>query len=168
MGAKIRTVKISAIYGSQTSHFRAVLDVDAITTYVMSYLLIKWIIEGVSSDRPYTYSPNNIRDLIAKHKFINGRFLTFTLLTIYPLTIFFLMEYIFLSPIIKNNFASIRKLGCGFFKITLASNMVPVLLIIATIERICNWIGFKVRVTDGFIKTFYPDLWGKKEESKRK
>jgi hypothetical protein len=38
--------------------------------------------------------------------------------------------------------------------------MLPVLLIIATVERIGNFFGFNVKFTDGFISIFYPDLWG--------
>lgn len=164
MGSKIRTVKIQALYGAYTSHFRPILDVDAITAYVISYLMIKWIKEGVSSDRPNTYSPNNIRDLIGRHKFINNRFQTLTALTIFPMTVLFLIEYKFFPIIKRNNFSSIRKLNCGFFRITLATHMLPVLLVIATVERISNLIGLKVKFTDGFIKIFYPDFWGEKKK----
>ena len=164
MGSTIRTVKIGALYGAHTSHFRTVLDVDAITAYVISYLAIKWFKESVSPNRPYTYSPNHIRDLIGKNKFINRRFQTLTALTIYPLTVFFLFEYLLLSSVVKNNFASIRKLDCGFFKIALATNMLLVLLFVATVEAMMNKIGFKARFTDRFVRTFYPDLCGKKEK----
>jgi len=164
MGSNIRKVKIQALYGAYTSHFRPVLDVDAITAYVISYLMIKWIKEGVSSDRPNTYSPNNIRDSIGRHKFINNRFQTLTALTICPMTVLFWIGYKFTSIIKRNNFSSIRKLNCGFFKITLATHMLPVLLIIATVERINNFIGFNVTFTDGFINIFYPDLWGEKKK----
>jgi glycosyltransferase involved in cell wall biosynthesis len=163
MGYKIRTVKIRALYGAYTSHFRPVLDVDAITAYVISYLMIKWIKEGVS-DSPNTYSANNIRDVIGRHKFINGRFQTLTALTIFPMTVLFLIEFQFFPIIKRNNFSSIRKLNCGFFKITLATHMLPVLLIIATVERIINFIGFRAKFTDWFIKIFYPDLWGEKKK----
>jgi len=164
MGYKIRAVKIQALYGAYTSHFRPVLDVDAITAYVISYLMIKWIKEGVSSDSPNTYSANNIRDVIGRHKFINGRFQTLTALTIFPMTVLFLIEFKFFPIIKRNNFSSIRKLNCGFFKIILATHMLPVLLIIATVERISNFIGFRAKFTDGFIKIFYPNLWGEKKK----
>jgi glycosyltransferase involved in cell wall biosynthesis len=158
MGARIRSVKIKAIYGCQTSHFKSVRDVDAISAYVISYLIIKWLIESVHSNRPYTYSPNNIRDRIGQNTFINKRFQTLTALLIFPATVLFLIEYL----IIKNNFASIRKLGCGFLKITLATHMLPVLLILATVERGAGLLGFKIRPTDRFIKRFYPHLWREK------
>lgn len=155
MGARIRSVKVKAIYGCQTSHFKTVMDVDAISAYVISYLIIKWWIESMHSDRPYTYSPNNIRDWIGKNKFLNARFQTLTALLIFPATVLYLVEY----TIHKNNFASIRKLGCGFFKITLATHLLPILLVIATVERVGRLLGFKIRPTDRFIKRFYPQLW---------
>jgi len=164
MGSKIRTVKIQALYGAYTSHFRPVLDVDAITAYVISYLMIKWLKEVVSSDRPNTYYQNNIRDSIGRHKFINSRFQTLTALTICPMTVLFLIGYKISTIIKRNNFSSIRKLNCGFLKITLATHMLPILLIIATAERISNFIGFRAKFTDGFIKIFYPDLWGENEK----
>ncbi len=155
IGARIRSVKVKAIYGCQTSHFKSIMDVDAISAYVISYLIIKWWIESMHSDRPYTYSPNNLRDRIGKNKFLNARFQTLTALLIFPATVLYLIEY----AIHKNNFASIRQLGCGFFKITLATHLLPVLLVIATIERIGRLLGFKIRPTDRFIKRFYPQLW---------
>jgi hypothetical protein len=121
--------------------------------------MIKWIKESVSLDRPNTYCSNNIRDLIGRHKFINNRFQTLTALTICPMTVLFFISYIFSRMAKINNFSSIRQLNCGFFKITLATHMLPVLLIVATVERIGNFIGFRVRFTDRFIKKFYPDLW---------
>jgi hypothetical protein len=127
-------------------------------------LMVKWIKESVSSASPYTYSPNNIRDLIGRHKFINGRFQTLTALTICPMTVLFFIEFKFFQIIKRKNFSSIRRLDCGFFKITLATHMLPVLLIIATVERISNFIGFRVKFTDWFIKIFYPDLWGEKKK----
>jgi len=165
MGSNIRTVKIGALYGAHTSHFRTILDVDAITAYVISYLFIKWLKESLTSDRPYTYTPNNIRDRIGKNKFINRRFQALAALIIYPLMVLFLFEYLFFSRINKNNFASIRKLDCGYYKIMLAAYMLPFLLVTATVETILNKMGFKARFTDRLIHTFYPDLWGKKQEN---
>ncbi len=165
MGSKIRTVKIGALYGAQTSHFRTVLDVDDITAYVISYLFIKWFKESVTPDRPYTYTPNNIRDRIGKNKFVNRRFQALAAIFIYPLMILFFFEYLFFSWIKVNFFASIQRLGCGYFTIILSAYMLPVLLIAATAERILNVLGFNVRFTDRLTQTFYPDLWGKKQEN---
>ena len=161
----IRSVKIETIYGNCNSHFRPIMDVAAITAYVISYLMIKWLIEGVCSNRPYSYSPNNIRDLIGRHKIIDRLFQAIIVPTIFPGSVLFLIEYIFFSPIIKNNFASIRRLNSGFFKITLATYMLPVLVMIAIIEKSCNAVGVKLRFLDRIIKMFYPHLWKEKEST---
>jgi len=130
MGARITPVNVSTIYiKNNVSHFRPILDIDAITGYIMSYLWIKWLIEGVGPGKPYTYRANNIRDKIGRKKWINKRFQAFTMLTIFPATVFYWLEYVFLGWIIKNNFASVRKLNCNFFVITLATQMLPVVYV---------------------------------------
>jgi glycosyltransferase involved in cell wall biosynthesis len=164
-GVFIRSVRIETIYGNNNSHFRPIMDVAAITAYVISYLMIKWLIEGVCSDRPYSYSPNNIRDLIGRHKIIDRLFQAIIVPTIFPGSVLFLIEYLFFSPIIKNNFASIRRLNSGFFKITLATYMLPVLVMIAIIEKSCNAIGVKLRFLDRIIEIFYPHLWKEKRST---
>ena len=60
MGRKISSVGIGTIYGQIQSHFRPILDVAAITAYIISYFLIKYFIEGISTDKPNTYSKDNL------------------------------------------------------------------------------------------------------------
>jgi hypothetical protein len=166
-GGVIRFVNIRVIYGENCSHFKPVIDIIAITTYVIFYLTIKWFMEGISSDRPFTYSPNNIQDLIGRHKMIGLLFKTITVFTALPFSLLFFSEYILLSLIIKNNFTSVRRVGCGFFKITLATHMLPIVLIIAIIEKALGIVGIKIRLVDRFIERFYPNLWSKKENFQR-
>ena len=156
MGAFIRSVKIDPMYDNNHSHFRPVMDIVAITAYVISYLIIKWLIEGVSSDRPCTYSANNIRDLIGRRKTIDRLFQAITVLSVPLAPVFFLIEYIVFSPIIKNNFASIRRLNFGFPRITLVTHMLLILPIIAIVEKLCHTMGFKVRFVDRFIENVVP------------
>lgn len=159
-GALIRHVPIRAIYENNVSHFRPVLDVDDITAYIISYLWIKWLIEGVCANRPYTYTKGNLRDKMGKYRFVNGRFQVFTMMTIFPATIFYFLEYVFLSRIIKDNFASIRRLGSGYFVIMLATQMLPMLLVATVAEQVLKKIGIRVEIIKPFINRFYPDLWG--------
>lgn len=159
-GTTVRQVPIRAIYENNVSHFRTVLDVDDITAYIMSYLWIKWLIEGVCADRPYTYRKGNLRDKIGKNKFINGRFQVFTMMTIFAATVFYYLEYVFLSRVIKNNFASIRKINSGYFVVMLATQMLPVLLGVTVMEQMLKKIGIRVNMIQPFIDRFYPNLWG--------
>lgn len=160
IGKNIRTVEVNTIYGVNISHFRPVRDIDTITAYVISYLWVKWLIEGVSSNKPYTYTAHNIRDWIGDRTFINNRFMVFTWLTIFPMLILYLCEYIFLSHFIKNNFASIRKLKRGFMPVFFSAYMLLILLPLGVFDLAFRTIGLKVNFMDPFIKKFYPDLWG--------
>lgn len=165
MGRKIIFVKIRTIYGENGSHFRPIIDVTLITAYVVSYVHIKWLIEGVTSNNPNTYSAKgHLRDIISRNKTIDILFQTLTAFSALPASIFYLLEYIFLPPLIPNNFASVRKLGCGFARITLATQMLPVVLIIAIIQKAGNNAGFKLNLVDGFIEKFFPHLWNREEE----
>ncbi|MDX9786160.1 MAG: glycosyltransferase family 2 protein [Desulfobacterales bacterium] len=159
-GTLIRQVPIRAIYENNVSHFRPVIDVDDITAYIISYLWVKWLIEGVCANRPYTYTKGGIRDRIGSHKFINGRFQVFTMMTIFPATVFYFLEYVFLSRWIKNNFASIRNLNCGYFVILRATQMLPILLVVTVAEQVLKRIGLRVQLIKPFINRFYPNLWG--------
>lgn len=160
MGKQIKFVKIRTIYGENGSHFRPITDVTLITAYVVSYVHIKWLIEGVTSNKPNTYTPiGYLRDMISRCKMIDNLFMTLTAFSALPASVFYLLEYIFLPPLIPNNFASVRKLGCGFAKITLATQMLPVTLIVAIAEKLLLKVGFKLNLVDGFILKFYPHLW---------
>jgi glycosyltransferase involved in cell wall biosynthesis len=157
-GSTIRFINVKAIYGSNDSHFRPIMDVAAITAYVISYLQIKWFIEGATSNRPYTYSYDNIRDTIGRCKIIDLPFQIMTLFTAPPAAVLFFLAYTLLSPIV-NNYLTIRKLGCGFFKITIATQMLPVLLIVLILEKILKIIGIGFKPVDNIIQWAYPHLW---------
>ncbi len=160
MGKRIEFVKIKTIYGENGSHFRPITDVTLITAYVVSYVHIKWLIEGVTSDNPNTYTPEgHLRDMISRFRIIDNLFMTSTAFSALPASIFYLIEYIFLPPLVPNNFASVRKLGCGFAKITLATQMLPVTLIVAIIEKLLGKFGIRKNLVDRFILKCYPHLW---------
>ncbi|MCE7910239.1 MAG: hypothetical protein DCC43_00790 [Candidatus Brocadia sp.] len=160
MGADIRFVSIKTIYNENGTHFKPVKDIVAITAYVISYIYVKWLIEGITSNNSNTYlTQNHLRDLIGKNKTVDIFFQIFTVFTALPATVFFLLEYQFLGLFIPNNFASIRERGCGFSKITLSTQTLPVLFIVAGIEKIMNVTGSKVNILDGFIKRFFSNSW---------
>jgi len=162
MGVRIRFVKIRTIYNGIGSHFRPIADVTHIAAYVISYLYIKWFIEGFTSDAPNTYSGRGyLRDLVNKNRTCDVFFQALTAFTALPASVFFLLEYLFLPPVIGNNFASVRRLRCGFAKITLATHMLPVTLIVAIIEKLCTKPGLELELVDKFIRKFYPYLWPK-------
>ena len=160
MGRKISSVGIGTIYGKIQSHFRPILDVAAITAYIISYFLIKYFIEGISTDKPNTYSKDNLRDKIAGNKMIDMMYQMMSVLAFIPIMSVYLLMYGLLSKIIKNNFASVRNLGHGYHIITLAAYLLPFLLIIVIFEALAGFVRVRVGYVDGFIQRIYPHLWG--------
>jgi glycosyltransferase involved in cell wall biosynthesis len=162
MGVNISSITIRAIYNSYQSHFKALKDGIAIGVYLGYFLIVKWLIEGFNSNRPNTYEPDRLHDFIGKNIVTYRLLQAITVLTIVPLSLFFLLVYLILPVIIKNNFASVRALNVSFFVITLATFMAPVLMILSIADKIINEIGFELRLVDRFIEVFYPYLWTKK------
>jgi glycosyltransferase involved in cell wall biosynthesis len=159
MGAKIDFIRIGAIYGEIRSHFRPVLDVTAITAYIISYLTLKYFIEGVFSGKPNTYYRGNIRDRFAAHDFMDAVCKFITVLIVIPITGVYLTMFTAGSILLQNNFASARKLGHGYGKITLATHLLPIILGIIICEKLLAFINIEINVVDEFIETFYPHLW---------
>ena len=163
-GLIIRSLEIETIYGNHVSHFRPVTDIVAISFYVISYLPAKWLLEAISSDRPNTYSRNNLRDLIGKNKALDLAFEIFSVLTVFFVPPFFMILRFSLFPFIKNNFASVRKLHCGFFRILITTYLLPLLLFIPLFERLCTAFGIKIKLVNRFLNyvvPFFPGGQGK-------
>ncbi len=159
-GFTIRSLEIETIYSNNVSHFRPVTDIVAISFYVISYLPIKWFLEAMSSDRPNTYTRDNLRDLIGKNKTLDLAFEIFSVLTVFFVPPFFLILRFSLSPFIRNNFVSIRKLRYGFFRILIATYLLPLLLLISPVERLCTTLGIKGKLVNRFLKYVVPSFPG--------
>jgi glycosyltransferase involved in cell wall biosynthesis len=160
MGATITFVRIGAIYGEIRSHFRPVLDVTAITAYIISYFPLKFFTEAVVPGKANTYTKGNLRDRIARHLILDNLYKVLTAVIGVPMTVICLVAYHGLSILLGDNFSSIRKLGQGYYKITLAALVLPLILLIIIVEKLLGYIGIKSRFVDGFIQRFYPHLWG--------
>ncbi|MBF0319148.1 MAG: glycosyltransferase family 2 protein [Nitrospirae bacterium] len=158
-GKFIRFVNVSTIYGEAGSHFRPVMDITAITAYVMSYLTIKWLREGIVPDKPNTYRRGSIIDALHRSKLVSLIFQFITVLTALPITVFFLIEFM----IGKDNFASIRKLGVAFKIITASTHALPGILIVGAVDKCLSRFGSQKRYIDDFIEKWYPNIWGRKE-----
>lgn len=156
-GTRIIFVNIKTIYNEYGSHFRTIRDFSLITAYVISYLTVKWIIEGVSSDRPDTYTAGNLIDRIGRNRIASTVFQIITVFTGLPITLVFLAEYLVLSPFM-NNFASIRRYGCGYFKIAVATFMLPMVLVVLLADKLLNALNIHMHLLEKFIQIFYPEL----------
>jgi hypothetical protein len=101
------------------------------------------------------------KTLISKNRIIYRVLQVFAVSFIVPSTLFILIEYILLSPIIKINFASVRALNVGFSRVTLATHIAPMIMVLSIVDGIMNRYGLKVKLVDRLIKIFYPYLWNK-------
>jgi len=160
MGVAIDFVRIGAIYGEIHSHFRPVLDVTAITAYIISYFPLKFFTEAVIPGKPNTYTKDNLRDWIARHRLLDNLFKVVTAAIGIPMTVICLPAYHGLSILLGDNFMSVRILEHGFYKITLAALFLPVILVVIIFEKLFSYIGIKSRLVDRIIQRFYPHLWG--------
>jgi glycosyltransferase involved in cell wall biosynthesis len=160
MGIAIDFVRIGAIYGEIHSHFRPVLDVTAITAYIISYFPLKFFTEAVVPGKLNTYTKGNLRDWIARHRLLDNLFKVVTAVIGIPMTVICLLGYHGLPILLGDNFVSMRTLGHGFYKITLAALFLPVILVVIIFEKLFSYIGIKSRLVDGIIQRFYPHLWG--------
>ena len=71
----------------------------------------------------------------------------------------FAMIHVLGSILNIHNFASTRRLSHGFYRITVGSYLLPVILLIIIIEKLAGLIGLKFQYVDGFIQRHYPHLW---------
>ncbi len=159
LGRQIHFIQIGAIYGQIRSHFRPVLDITAITAYIISYFMYKFFVESITANNPNTYRKGNLRDKIAACKTINLYFQAYIVSIGLILQTIFAMIHVLGSILNIHNFASTRRLNLGFYRITVASYLLPVILILIIIEKLVGLIGLKFQYVDGFIQRHYPHLW---------
>ena len=158
-GGRVTTIPIGTIYGDHVSHFRPVLDVTFITAYIISYQLLKYGVETFYLNRPYNYSKDNLRDRIARNQVIDYIFKTITPCIYLPGMFVYTSVSVMLAPFSVSNLVSVRRHKGGIYRLTLASAMLPLILVIIIFEKLMSYVGIKVHTVDKFIQTFYPHVW---------
>jgi len=159
LGIAIRQVNVQTIYSRNGSHFKPIMDVGAITTYVIAFLTLKYLKEGITFGKKYNYSRNNFLDNISKYKPISICFQTMTLLTALPMIVFFFIENILLSPFV-GIFPYVKKINLGFPPIVFASLLLPIVLAISIVEMIFNYVGIQLHLSDFLINRVYSKKFG--------
>lgn len=158
-GGRVMTIPIGTIYGGHVSHFRPVLDVTFITAYIISYQLLKYGIETFYLNRPYRYKKNNLRDLIARNTVVDYIFKTITPCVYIPGMFVYTCLRLFVAPFNIRNLVSVQQFKGGIYRLTLASALLPMILVIIIVEKLLSFAGIKFRRVDKFIQTFYPHVW---------
>lgn len=159
LGGRVTTIPIGTIYGDHVSHFRPVIDVTFITAYIISYMLLKYGIEAFCFSGPYNYSRDNLRDRIARSQVMDYVFKTITPCVYLPGMFVYTCLSLLLAPFGVSNFASVRRHEGGIYRLTLASAMLPLILVIIIFEKLMSYVGIKVHRVDEFIQKFYPHVW---------
>ena len=159
LGRQIHFIRIGAIYGQIRSHFRPILDITAITAYIISYFMYKFFVESITAKNPNTYRKGNLRDKIAAWRSIDLYFQFYIVFISLILQSIFATIHMLGSIFQFHNFTSTRRLSHGFYRITVGSYLLPVILIIIIIEKLVGLIGIKFQYVDGFIQRHYPHLW---------
>lgn len=160
-GRRIRSLPIRAVYSpNQRTHFRSVPDVAAISVYVISYLMVKWWIEGIRPGTSSTYrGPGTGRDAIGAGPSLDFAFEVLTLLAALPLSALYFMGYYAARAGGFRTFQGLRGCGVPVGKVFLSTMCLPLLLAASIVDLLGNRIGHPPHLTDRVVKRLYPNLW---------
>jgi hypothetical protein len=160
-GRMIRSIPIRAVYSpGQRTHFRSVPDVAAISVYVISYLMVKWWIEGTRPGTTSTYrGPGTGRDAIGAVPSLDFAFEVLTLLVALPLSTLYGIGYYTTRAFGIRAFQGLRGCGVPVGKVFFSTMCLPLLLAASIVDLVGNRIGHHPHLTDQVVKSLYPNLW---------
>jgi glycosyltransferase involved in cell wall biosynthesis len=160
-GREVRCLPIRAQYPlGQATHFRSVPDVAAISVYVISYLMVKWAIEGLRPGVVNTYKgPGTGRDVFFLSPRWDRVLEVVTLLAALPLSMLYGLWYYvarwFSVPAFHSLTAGEIPVGSLLFSVML----LPVLLALSIVDLIGNRMGIHPDLTTGFVRRHYSNPW---------
>lgn len=160
-GVSVVGVPVKTIYSdSHGSHFRRVPDVASISLYVISYIMVKWAIEGARPGTVYTYGgPGTGRDRFGATPGRDWWFEALTLFAALPLTLFYFGWYYLALATRIRSFAGLRSCGVPAGKVLASTMLLPALLIASIADLAGRRLGFRPDLSTGFVRRFYPNLW---------
>ncbi len=160
-GRDIRVLPIRAHYPpGQTTHFRSVPDVAAISVYVISYLMVKWGIEGLKPGIANTYrGPGTGRDVFFLSPHWDRAFEVLTLLTALPLSMLYGVWYYVARLFSVPAFQSLARTGTPVGSLLCSILLLPVLLILSIVDLIGNRLRVHPDFTTGFVHRYYSNPW---------
>jgi glycosyltransferase involved in cell wall biosynthesis len=160
-GRTIRYLPIKAHYppGHKT-HFRSVPDVAAISVYVISYLMVKWMIEGLRPGVANTYrGPGTGRDVFFLSPRWDRAFEVVTLFSALPLSLLYGLWYYSARLFSVPAFHSLTQGGTRVGSLLFSVMLLPVLLAISTLDLIGNRLRIHPDLTTGFVHRYYANPW---------
>jgi len=166
-GREVLVLPIRAHYPlGQTTHFRSVPDVAAISVYVISYLMVKWGIESLKSGVVNTYrGPGTGRDVIFLSPQVDRGFEVLTLLTCLPLSMSYGLWYYVARVLSIPALHSLARSGTPVATLLLSVMLLPILLTLSILDLIGNRLGIHPDLTTGFVRRFYSNPWRQVDSS---
>jgi len=160
-GRAIRSLPIKALYPpGHPTHFRSVPDVAAISVYVISYLMVKWGIEGLRPGVVHTYrGAGTARDRFSLSPGWDRAFEVMTLCTCLPLTIAYGAWYYLARwcgvPVLQSLARSEIPVG----SLLLSVLLLPGLLAVSIMDLVGNRLRMHPDLTTGFVRRYYLNPW---------
>jgi glycosyltransferase involved in cell wall biosynthesis len=162
-GGEVRLQPIKVHYPpGHPTHFRNVPDVAAISVYVISYLMVKWGIEGLRPGIVDTYrGPGTGRDVFFRSPRWDRAFEVLTLLTSIPLSMLYGVWYYFGRLFSVPAFYSLTSNGIPVGSMLFSVILLPLLLAFSIVDLIGNRLRINPNLTTGFVRRFYSNPWVK-------
>jgi glycosyltransferase involved in cell wall biosynthesis len=160
-GIPIRSLPIRAVYlPDQRTHFRSVPDVAAISVYVISYIMVKWWIEGTRQGTAWTYrGPGTGRDVFSRSPSVDRMFECAMVPLCIPLSALYGLWYGLSRLVGMQTFQGLRSCGVPVGKVFASTMLLPVLLVVSIIDLVGNRVGMRPGLTSRFVTKWYPNLW---------
>jgi glycosyltransferase involved in cell wall biosynthesis len=156
-GREVRCVPIRAHYPpGQLTHFRSISDVAAISIYVISYLMVKWGVEGLRPGVANTYrGAGTGRDVFFLSPFLDWVFEVLTFTFALPLSVLYLVWHyvarLFSIPVLH----SLTRNGVPVGRLLSSVLLLPVLLILSILDLIAHRLRIPSDLTTGFVHRWY-------------
>jgi hypothetical protein len=161
LGRAVRFLPIKAHYlPGQGTHFRNVRDVAAISVYVISYLMVKWGMEGLRPGVVNTYrGPGTGRDVFFRSPRWDRAFEVLTLLASLPLSMLYGVWYSLGRLLSVPVFHSLTSQGIPVGSMLFSIMLLPVLLALSIVDLVGNRLGIHPDFTSGFVRRHYSNPW---------
>jgi hypothetical protein len=134
--------------------------VAAISVYVISYLMVKWAIEGLRPGVVNTYKGAGMgRDVFCLSPCWDRAFEVVTLFAALPLSMLYGMGYYVAGWFSIPAFHSLTKGGIHVGRLLLSIMLLPVLLIFSMVDLVGNRLGLRPDLSTGFVHRHYSNPW---------
>jgi len=162
-GREIRSLPITVLYppGCPT-HFRSFRDVAAISSYVISYLMVKWGIEAVRPGVVNTYGgPGTGRDVFSASQVVDPVFEALMVIASLPLSVLYALWHVGARQLSVPAVCSFSMNHLSLSALVTSILFLPALLGVAVIDRVAHSLRINCDLTTGLVRYRYATPWPK-------